>query len=111
MKRSTLNILILFWTLLAASMMVPARAENAPQSSPDTPAALDRQQLVNELAELEAQIERIRRTRGEAGLRRLGLRQKLADKKEMTEFHLKLIDRLERSEQRLSALEARMAGR
>lgn len=111
MNRSTLNVVILFCTLLAASTMLPAHAENAPQPSADTPTALDRQQLLNELAELEAQVERIRRTRGEAGLRRLGLRQKLADKKEMAEFHLKLIDRLERSEQRLNALEARTTSR
>lgn len=109
MTRLSVNALVLICTLPAVWAVVPVHAETPPQVVAS--ASLDKQQLKNELAELEAEVERVRRTQGEPGLHRQGLKRKLLEKKSFTDFHLQLIDRLERIEQRLNALETRAGGR
>lgn len=110
MTRFSVNALVLFCALTAAMAMVPVHAETPPPQMVAS-ASLDKQQLKSELEELEAEVERVRRTQGEAGLHRQGLKRKLAEKKSFTDFHLQLIERLERIEQRLNALETRAGGR
>lgn len=111
MSRFNFDVVVLLCTLTVASTVFTARAETAPSAQVVAAASLDKQKLKSELAELEAEVERVRRTQGEPGLRRSGLKQKLAREKSMVEFHLLLIDRLERIEQRLAAIEARTGGR
>jgi hypothetical protein len=101
--------ILAFVATLGIAAILPAHAEtaaSAPSAAP-TPVELDKQQLIAEVAEMEAELERVLRTRGEGGVHRLSLRRKLADKKAMAEFHLKLIERLERIEQRVASMEAR----
>ncbi len=111
MSRFNFHVVVLFCTLAVASTVVTVRAESALPAQAVASATLDKQKLKDELAELEAQIERVRRTQGEPGLRRKGLKQKLERERSMTDFHLQLIDRLERIEQRLGAIETRTGGR
>lgn len=114
MTRFSVNTWVLFCTLTAAMAimaMVPVHAETPPPAQVVASASLDKQQLKSELEELEAEVERVRRTQGEAGLHRRGLKRKLAEKQSFTDFHLQLIERLERIEQRLNALETRAGGR
>ncbi len=94
------------------AILPAAHAETAPPAALGAaPTSWDEQKLRSELEELEAEVERVRRTQGDGGLRRKGLVQKLAREKAMTEFHLQLIDRLKRIEQRLSDMEARAGTR
>lgn len=106
MKFHTTLVLVL---AVALAPGLVARAENPPSAA--AVPTLDKQKLKADLADLEAEVERVRRTQGEAGLHRRGLTQKLAREKAMTDFHLQLIDRLEHIEQRLSAMDARVGTR
>lgn len=103
MKLNKSHLIALF-AALGIGAGLPAHAETP---AAPTPIELDKQQLISEVAELEAELEKIRRTRGEGGVHRLGLRRKLADKKAMATFHLQLIERLERIEQRMASMETR----
>lgn len=87
-----------------------AQAPSEPPAVVSTPAS-DRQRLEDDLRKLEEEVERVRRTQGEPGIQRRGLKQKLEAKREYTEFHVRLLARFERIERRLDALESRTGAR
>lgn len=111
MCRVNFRLLGLLCVLAVASAAAPVHAETEPGSGVVASATLDKQKLIQELQEIEEEYERVRRTQGEGGLRRKGLKQKLEREKSLTEFHLQLIERLEGIERRLNALETRNGGR
>lgn len=95
--------------IFAAATWAETTNAQAQSALPVTTAAmtLDREELENDLRTLENEADQVQRTQGDAGVRRKGLSQKLKAKREYTEFHLRLIERFERIEQRLDALEGK----